>query len=113
MSVAPILASDGELIEPDAAWIAQRAVDAASALSRDLLPLSPRRFWLAALSLGITEDMVDARIEVLPEPQRSAYRIEKRHAQSYERTHPLVQSLPQAFGVTHEALDAAWLNAPA
>lgn len=75
--------------------------------------LTPRRFWLAALSLGITEDMVDARIEALPEPQRSAYRIEKRHAQSYERTHPLVQSLPQAFGITNAALDAAWVNAPA
>lgn len=78
-----------------------------------LRPLTPRRFWLAALSLGITEDMVDARIDGLPEPQRSAYRIEKRHAQSYERTHPLVQSLPQAFGVSEAALDAAWLNAPA
>lgn len=78
-----------------------------------LAPLTPRRFWLAALSLGITEDMVDARIDALPEPQRSAYRIEKRHAQSYERVHPLVQSLPQAFGITEVALDAAWASAPA
>lgn len=78
-----------------------------------LSALTPRRFWLAALSLGITEDMVDTQIDALPEPQRSAYRIEKRHAQSYERTHPLVRSLPKAFGVTDTALDAAWANAPA
>lgn len=75
-------------------------------------PLSPRRFWLAALSLGITEDMVDAEIEKLPQPQREGAKIEKRHAQTYERHHFLVEQLPAQFDVTEAALDAAWLNAP-
>ena len=71
--------------------------------------LTPRQFWLAALSAGITEAQVDAVIDALPEPDRSQAQISKRFAITYVHDDPLMTQLVPAMGLTQEGFDSLWL----
>lgn len=73
--------------------------------------LTPRQFWLAALGAGITEDAVDAFIDVLEEPSRSQAIISKKYASSYNRTDPLIASIGANFMLTEEDVNTLWKQA--
>jgi len=64
------------------------------------------RMWL--VRNGYTLAQVEARIDALPEPQRTEARIEWEDATQFERRHPLLRQLAgQLLRLDKEALDAA------
>ncbi|CAI2936238.1 protein of unknown function [Aminobacter niigataensis] len=74
---------------------------------RELMPpLNPGQIRLALLSIGITEDMVDAQLADDP-----AGMIEWKYRPSYRRLHPLVVGLaaPGKFNLPDEQVDALWV----
>lgn len=77
-----------------------------------LLPpgLSARQFRLGLHVNGLLSS-VQASIDALGEPERTAAQIEWEYATQIERTHPLVQNLSAQLGLTDEQIDAMWLAA--
>lgn len=71
-------------------------------------PLTPRQFWLAALTADITEADVDAEIEAMDEPDRSEASINKNYAVIYERDSTLIAQLASSFGLTSDGVDSLW-----
>lgn len=69
-----------------------------------------RQARLALLASGKLA-AVDAAIEALPEPQKSAARIEWDYSSEVHRNRPFVQQLAQALGMTDEQLDAMFVEA--
>lgn len=78
-----------------------------------LLPITPRQFWLAAATVGVTEDAVRSAIEQLAEPDRTTGLIEMRHATSFDRGHALVAQIAGAFDLDGDDLDTLWRQAMA
>ncbi|WP_085025251.1 hypothetical protein [Ensifer aridi] len=66
--------------------------------------LSRRQLLLGLLSIGITEEMVDAGIGA-----DTAGMIEWKNASSFERTHPLITDLSGYFQLPPEQVDSLWL----
>lgn len=84
---------------------------------KNLLPdLPARQFWLAALSVGITEDSL---VEAISGPSSSSYIpdpvarqeaiIDIRKATSFSRSYPTLDQLATAQGIPAEQLDALWM----
>lgn len=72
--------------------------------------LSPRKFWRAALSLGITETMVRADIAEMPDQvDRDVAIIEMEKATFFERLHWLVVRLSTKNNIPPEQLDDVWM----
>lgn len=71
-----------------------------------------RQARLALLGAGLLAQ-VDAAIEALPEPQRSAARIEWDYSSEVHRNRPFVQQLGYALGLNDEQLDALFTQAAA
>lgn len=69
-----------------------------------------RQARLALLDAGLLSG-VDAAIDSLDEPHRSAARIEWEYAQAVERYSPLTEMLGAAIGLTSEAIDALFFAA--
>lgn len=69
-----------------------------------------RQARLALLGAGLLSG-VDAAIDSLDEPHRSAARIEWEYAQAVERYSPLTEMLGSALGLTSEAMDALFFAA--
>jgi hypothetical protein len=70
------------------------------------------RLWL--LNNGVSLEDVAAAISAIPdEAQRQAVAIEWEYAPYVERSHPMLQPLAQALGLTDEQVDAAFLEAAA
>ena len=64
------------------------------------------RLWLVRNGFALAQ--VEARIDALPEPQRTEARIEWQDATQYERSHPLLRQLAGALlKLDGAALDAA------
>lgn len=63
-----------------------------------------RQARLALLSIGMLQ-AVDMAIDALPEPQRTAARIEWEYSQEVERNKEFVLLLAPALGLTDEQLD--------
>lgn len=76
-------------------------------------PLSARQLRLGLLQIGIKPSQVDAAIAGLPEEQKEAAEIEWTYASQYQRDHYLIGLLAASFGLTEEAVDAAWRDAQA
>ncbi|MEJ5084952.1 hypothetical protein [Brucella pseudogrignonensis] len=85
--------------------------------ARALMPdLPARQFWLAALSVGITEDSL---VEAISDPSSSSYLpdpvarqeaiIDIRKATSFSRSYPTLNKLATAQGIPAEQLDALWI----
>ncbi len=79
-----------------------------------LLPISRRQMLLGLLSIGITEAMVEAKIDLIVDPatdpaEHAALVIERRAAGLIERDHPLVAELAVQFDLPAEQVDALWL----
>ena len=70
-----------------------------------LLPLTPLQFWLAAATVGVTEDAVRDAIGQLPEPDRTTGLIEMRHAKTFKYNHPLITQIAAAFDIDEEELE--------
>ena len=69
-----------------------------------------RQARLALLSAGLYEQVDDA-INALPEPPRTAARIEWDYSSEVHRDKPFVQMLAGALGLTGEQLDALFIQA--
>lgn len=72
--------------------------------------ITPRQARLALLGAGLLAS-IDATLESLPEPQRSAAKIEWEYAVSIERSSPLVATLGSALGLNVEQLDSLFIEA--
>lgn len=72
--------------------------------------ITPRQARLALLGAGLLSS-VDAAIDSLPEPQKSAARIEWEYAVTVERNSPLVTNLGGALGLTAAQIDDLFIQA--
>lgn len=72
-------------------------------LRADMPTLSGRQFWLAARTLGITEDMLLAATD---DPEII---IEIRKTTEFHRTYDSVVMLAPLMGITPEQLDDVWM----
>ena len=71
--------------------------------------LTRRQLLLALLSIGITEEMVDAEIAAIPDAEERAYsRIEWTAVSTFRRHHPLVDMMAPAFALPVEQVDDLW-----
>ncbi|MGC4366496.1 hypothetical protein [Hydrogenophaga sp. R2] len=66
----------------------------------------------ALLEAGLLQQ-VDLAIDALPEPQRSAVRIDWEYSSEVHRDRAFVQQLGQALGLSDEQLDALFIQAAA
>jgi hypothetical protein len=69
-----------------------------------------RQARLALLGAGMLPT-VEAALDALSEPQRTAARIEWDYSNEVQRTHPFVQMLGGALGMTSEQLDDLFIQA--
>lgn len=78
-----------------------------------ILPnLSARQLRLMLLSIGISSAMVGAEIAAIAdETERAAAEIEWEYASTYERTHPLIDQMAEAFELPAPQVDALWIAA--
>jgi hypothetical protein len=96
--------------EEEDAFLADQA--AAAALVVVPAEVTMRQARLALLGAGKLAE-VDAAIDALPEPQKSAARIEWDYSSSVRRHQPLVLALAPALDLTDEQLDALFVAAGA
>ncbi|MDW4550856.1 hypothetical protein R5H32_15955 [Defluviimonas sp. D31] len=76
------------------------------------LPLTRRQLRLGLLNLGATWEAVRAFAAALPDPVAAeAALIAIEDGEEYNRRHELFTSIPAAFGLTPEAIDAEWARA--
>ena len=68
--------------------------------------LTPRQMRLGLLSAGISDAQIEAALADNPEGI-----IEWKYASEYQRLHPLVVSLAEAFDLTPEDVDDLWVQA--
>lgn len=76
----------------------------------DFPPLTPRQFRLGLLAAGKLA-AVDLAIDALPEPQRSAAKIEWEFATMIQRTHPMVVTLSAALQLNEVDVNQLWFSA--
>lgn len=83
----------------------------------DLAPLeipscTPRQIRLWLLSLGITESMIEAQINQIPDIEaRSATLIEFKYATEFKRSHPFVTEIGLSLGLSEEEIDNGFILA--
>ena len=75
-----------------------------------LPPISGRQVEMALRSINITAEMVEAEINLIADPlERDLALIEWRRAGQFERNHPLVAELAEAFALPASEVDSLWL----
>lgn len=72
--------------------------------------LTPRQLWLAALTVGITKDLVIETVEkTVTDPEEKEYiKIELNEANLYGRQNPLVIKLVEMMNMPKEQVDVLW-----
>lgn len=76
--------------------------------------LSRRQLRLGLLAAGITSTQVTGEIDAMPEGNaKETARIEWEDATVYQRTHPLIQTIGAALGLSPEQIDDMWMAASA
>jgi len=102
---------NGEVVEcspeEEAAILAERAAHAAPRVPR---AVTMRQARLALLGAGLLAN-VEAAIDALEEPDRSAARIEWEYSQEVHRHRPFVLVLGAAMGLDSAALDQLFITA--
>ena len=77
-----------------------------------LAPLTRRQLRLGLLQAGITTADVEAAIAAIPDPMdRAVAEIEWADATIYERSHPLIDQIGSALGLTPVQIDTMWQGA--
>lgn len=75
-------------------------------------PLTSRQLRLALVMNGIALSDVESAIAVIEDAQQRAIaEIEWEYATRFERTHPLIDQLGEALGLTPEQIDDMWQEA--
>lgn len=94
-------------------WNGQQVVEYTPPPVGRLTPtLTRRQLRLGLLANGITTAQVEGVIAAIPDPvDREVAQIEWADATSYERSHPLVDQIGVALGLSPEQIDAMWLAA--
>ena len=70
---------------------------------------TPRQIRLWLLSLGVTEEMIIAKINQIPDSAaRAATLIEFHHASEFRRDHPFVESIGSSLGLNLQQIDAGF-----
>lgn len=77
-----------------------------------LPPLSGSQFMIALDLAGITDAQVHAAIDKIADPFAwSVARRKFQRSHEFERTHPLIETLGAAFGLTPAQIDTLWRKA--
>lgn len=113
-----IAMTDAEFAEYCAAHEADRLayIEAhpAPAPVEEIPACTPRQIRLWLLSAGVTDDMVRAQIDAIPDAtERARALIEYEYATEFRRDHPLVQILGSALGLSATQIDQAFRAAAA
>lgn len=75
--------------------------------------LTARQFRLGLVYGGILPSQIDAAISAIEdEAARAVARIEWQHAAQFERSHPLIEQVGSALGLTSGMIDEMWASAP-
>lgn len=79
----------------------------------DIFPtLTSRQLRLGLVANGISLSSVEAAIDAIEDPtDREVARIEWEYATTFERSHPLVNQIGTALGLTPEQIDDMWTEA--
>lgn len=76
--------------------------------------LTARQLRLGLVANGISLSSVEAAIDAIEDPtDREVARIEWEYATTFERSHPLVNQIGAALGLTPEQIDDMWAEAAA
>jgi hypothetical protein len=79
-----------------------------------LRPLTARQLRLGLVLHGFNLSSVDAAIDAIEDPtDREVARIEWEYATTFERSHPLINQVGTALGLTPEQIDDMWVEAAA
>jgi len=112
-----------EMIVPDdmanrerqmlAAWVAEgNTIAPYEPPPEPLRPLTARQLRLGLVLNGISLSSVETAIEAIEDPtDREVARIEWKYTTTFERSHPLVNQIGAALGLTPEQIDAMWTEA--
>lgn len=74
--------------------------------------LTARQLRLGLVLNGISLSSVEAAIDAIEDPtDREVARIEWEYATTFERSHPLVNQIGAALGLTPEQIDDMWTEA--
>lgn len=74
--------------------------------------LTARQFRLGLVTAGMTPQQVTAVIAAMPAgPDQQMAQIEWEYATTFSRTHPLIESIGGALGLTPEQIDTMWTAA--
>lgn len=74
--------------------------------------LTARQLRLGLLDAGISPSAVSATIGGMPAgPDKDKAQIEWEYATTFNRTHPLIETVGGALGLTDQQIDAMWLAA--
>ena len=105
--------ANGVAVDMTAAEVAELAAMRAAA-SAPTVPqeVTMRQARLALLGAGLLPS-VEAAIDALAEPKKSAARIEWNHSQSVQRSRGLVVELGTALGLSSAQIDALFVAAAA
>ncbi|MDB5415301.1 MAG: hypothetical protein JWR10_3636 [Rubritepida sp.] len=76
-------------------------------------PLTARQLRLWLLSRSITGSQIITAIAALPGGEREHALIEWEYSTEYLRSHPLIEQIGTAFGLSPSDIDAAWPDAAA
>ena len=112
-----------EMIVPDdmanrerqmlAAWVAEgNTIAPYEPPPEPLRPLTARQLRLGLVTNGISLSSVEAAIDAIEDQtDREVARIEWEYATTFERSHPLVNQVGTALGLTPEQIDDMWTEA--
>ncbi len=73
--------------------------------------VTPRQIRQALILSGITMDMIDEQLALLPEPKKSLAKVEWDYSIAVKRTNPLVNDMAALFGWSSAQVDALWIMA--
>lgn len=72
-------------------------------------PLTPRQLRLGLITAGISLASIDAAIDgIQDDAARDVARVEWEYASIFERTHPLIDQIGAALGLTAGQINAMW-----
>ena len=79
-----------------------------ASIAPPIQPVGARQIRLALFQNSVTEEMIDATIAAMDEPQKSITTINWKHAISFERQNEFVELVGAAMGMTPTEIDDLW-----